>query len=123
VVLQASAVQAFVIHLVRGSAFAAPGWHLAMVCACGAPQPRGPGAARTACHAETGRDVLGVDIDEGKATLLDSGKAWFREPGLGNLLVRNIAAGRVRLTASFAVRCAGSSLALTMFVARWARRR
>ena len=50
--------------------------------------------------AEVGHDVLGVDIDEGKVVLLNSGKAWFPEQGLDEMLSRNIAAGRLRFTNS-----------------------
>ena len=34
--------------------------------------------------------------------ILKSGKAWFREPGLDEMLSRNVAAGRLRFTTSFA---------------------
>jgi UDPglucose 6-dehydrogenase len=60
------------------------------------------GAVHAACMAEIGHDVLGVDIDEGKAALLNSGRAWFHEPDLDEMLARNIAAGRLRFTSSFA---------------------
>ena len=58
------------------------------------------GAVHAACMAEIGHDVLGVDIDEGKTTLLNSGKAWFHEPGLDEMLARNVTAGRLRFTTS-----------------------
>jgi UDPglucose 6-dehydrogenase len=60
------------------------------------------GATHAACMAEIGHDVLGVDIDEGKIRLLNSGRAWFHEPGLDDMLARNIAAGRLRFTTDFA---------------------
>jgi UDPglucose 6-dehydrogenase len=56
------------------------------------------GAVHAACMADIGHEVLGVDIDEGKAEMLNSGKAWFREPGLDEMLSRNVAAGRLRWT-------------------------
>lgn len=56
------------------------------------------GAVHAACMAEIGHDVLGVDVDEGKITLLNSGKAWFYEPGLDEMLARNVAARRLRFT-------------------------
>ena len=56
------------------------------------------GAVHAACMAEIGHDVLGVDIDEGKIALLNSGKAWFHEPGLDEMLARNVAARRLRFT-------------------------
>jgi UDPglucose 6-dehydrogenase len=60
------------------------------------------GAVHAACMAEIGHEVLGVDIDEAKAEMLNSGKAWFREPGLDEMLSRHVAAGRLRFTTSSA---------------------
>ena len=60
------------------------------------------GAVHAACMADIGHEVLGVDIDEGKTEMLNSGKAWFHEPGLDEMLSRNVAAGRLRFTTSFA---------------------
>jgi UDPglucose 6-dehydrogenase len=60
------------------------------------------GAVHAACMAEIGHDVLGVDVDEGKTALLNMGKAWFHEPGLDEMLSRNVAAGRLRFTTSLA---------------------
>jgi len=60
------------------------------------------GATHAACMASIGHDVLGVDIDDDKVGLLNSGKAWFHEPGLDELLAENIQAGRLRFTTSFA---------------------
>ena len=60
------------------------------------------GATLAACMASIGHDVIGVDIDAGKVTLLNSGKSWFYEPGLDPMLAETIAAGRLRFTTSFA---------------------
>ena len=60
------------------------------------------GAVHAACMADIGHEVLGVDIDEGKTEMLNSGKAWFHEPGLDEMLSRNVSAGRLRFTTSFA---------------------
>ena len=60
------------------------------------------GAVHAARMADIGHEVLGVDIDESKTEMLNSGKAWFREPGLDEMLARNISAGRLRFTPSFA---------------------
>jgi UDPglucose 6-dehydrogenase len=59
------------------------------------------GATHAACMAEIGHDVLGVDIDEDRAELLNTGRAWFLEPGLDELLARHIRSGRLRFTTSF----------------------
>jgi UDPglucose 6-dehydrogenase len=60
------------------------------------------GAVHAACMADIGHNVLGLDIDEGKTEMLNSGKAWFQEPGLDEMLSRNVFAGRLRFTTSFA---------------------
>jgi UDPglucose 6-dehydrogenase len=60
------------------------------------------GATHAACMASIGHEVVGVDIDEGKVSLLNSGKAWFHEPELDRLLSDNIRAGRLRFTTDFA---------------------
>lgn len=60
------------------------------------------GAVHAACMADIGHEVLGVDIDEGKTEMLNSGKAWFHEPGLDVMLARNVSEGRLRFTTSFA---------------------
>lgn len=60
------------------------------------------GATHAACMASIGHEVVGVDIDEGKVSLLNSGKGWFHEPDLDSLLADNIEAGRLRFTTDFA---------------------
>jgi UDPglucose 6-dehydrogenase len=60
------------------------------------------GATHAACMAEIGHDVLGVDIDEDKVGLLNTGRAWFFEAGLDEMLARHTQAGSLRFTTSFA---------------------
>ena len=60
------------------------------------------GATHAACMASIGHEVVGVDIDEDKVNLLNSGKGWFHEPDLDPLLMQTIAAGRLRFTTDFA---------------------
>lgn len=60
------------------------------------------GAVHAACMAEIGHDVLGVDIDEGKVSLLNSGRAWFYEPGLDEMLSRNVTAGKLQFSTEIA---------------------
>ena len=50
--------------------------------------------------AELGFEVIGVDIDPAKVEILQSGRVPFYEPGLPEVLARNIDAGRLRFTTS-----------------------
>lgn len=59
------------------------------------------GATHAACMAELGHEVLGVDIDEGKLAKLAAGELPFYEPGLPEVLQRNVEAGRLRFTTSY----------------------
>src|SRR5262245_43210077 len=54
------------------------------------------------CFAESGNDVICVDIDERKIADLRSGKVPIYEPGLEELIRRNMADGRLRFTTDFA---------------------
>ncbi|MFE3290578.1 UDP-glucose dehydrogenase family protein [Rhodococcus sp. NPDC059234] len=60
------------------------------------------GATHAACMAELGHEVLGVDIDPGKVAKLSGGEVPFYEPGLADVLRRNIDAGRLQFTTSYA---------------------
>lgn len=52
--------------------------------------------------AELGHDVIGVDVDPGKVAKLSDGVVPFYEPGLEAVLRRNLDAGRLRFTTSYA---------------------
>ncbi|MGH1384909.1 UDP-glucose dehydrogenase family protein [Kordia sp.] len=52
------------------------------------------------CLAETGNDVLCVDIDESKVTRMQNGEVPIYEPHLDILFDRNINAGRLKFTTS-----------------------
>ncbi len=56
------------------------------------------GAVHAACMAEIGHDVVGLDIDRRRIESLSAGLAPFHEPGLPELLARNVAHGRLRFT-------------------------
>lgn len=60
------------------------------------------GATHAACMAELGHEVLGVDVDENKISQLKAGNVPFYEPGLPEVLERNIAAGRLNFTTDYA---------------------
>jgi UDPglucose 6-dehydrogenase len=50
------------------------------------------------CLAEVGNDVVCVDIDPGKIERLNRGEVPIYEPGLDEIIKRNMAAGRLRFT-------------------------
>jgi UDPglucose 6-dehydrogenase len=50
------------------------------------------------CLADSGNDVTCVDIDQAKVERLEQGQIPIYEPGLGELIVRNTALGRLRFT-------------------------
>ena len=52
------------------------------------------------CFAEVGHDVICVDNDERKVKTLQSGTIPIYEPGLDDLVHRNVAARRLRFTTS-----------------------
>ncbi|MGV9669750.1 UDP-glucose dehydrogenase family protein [Gordonia sp. NPDC003504] len=58
------------------------------------------GATHAACMAELGHDVLGVDVDAEKVARLRTGEVPFFEPGLSDILRRNLTAGRLEFTTS-----------------------
>jgi len=60
------------------------------------------GATHAVGMAESGHDVIGVDIDPGKVAKLSGGDVPFYEPGLRKMLQRNIDEGRLRFTTDYA---------------------
>ncbi len=52
------------------------------------------------CLAEVGNDVLCLDVDESKINILRQGGIPIYEPGLEDMVQRNVAAGRLRFTTS-----------------------
>ncbi|MEO3861773.1 UDP-glucose/GDP-mannose dehydrogenase family protein [Acrocarpospora sp. B8E8] len=59
------------------------------------------GATHAACMAELGFEVLGLDVDPEKIASLQRGELPIHEPGLEEMLRRNLAAGRLRFTTSY----------------------
>ncbi|MGH2601653.1 MAG: NAD(P)-binding domain-containing protein, partial [Dehalococcoidia bacterium] len=83
--------------------------HAAVAPPSGAPRPRLAflgtgylGATHAICMAELGYEVLGFDVDEAKIAKLAAGEVPFHEPGLDDLLRRNLATGRLRFTTDYA---------------------
>jgi UDPglucose 6-dehydrogenase len=59
------------------------------------------GATHAVCMAELGFDVVGVDVLPDKVEALQSGTVPFFEPGLPELLTKNLETGRLRFTTSY----------------------
>jgi UDPglucose 6-dehydrogenase len=60
------------------------------------------GLTHAVCMADLGHEVLAIDVDENRVKQVSQGEMPFFEPGLGALLRKNLDAGRLRLTSSFA---------------------
>ena len=56
------------------------------------------GLVTGACFAEVGNDVLGLDVDERKIAVLQGGGVPIHEPGLPEMIGRNVKAGRLKFT-------------------------
>lgn len=56
------------------------------------------GLVQAVCLADLGNDVIGVDVDEAKVKELRGGKSPIYEPGLTELLERNLKEGRLHFT-------------------------
>jgi UDPglucose 6-dehydrogenase len=56
------------------------------------------GLVTGACLAEMGNDVVCLDVDEAKIALLRGGGVPIHEPGLAEMIQRNVGAGRITFT-------------------------
>ena len=59
------------------------------------------GATHAACMSSLGFEVIGVDVDSAKIELLTAGRVPFYEPGLEDLLQKEIASGRLTFSTDF----------------------
>jgi UDPglucose 6-dehydrogenase len=85
----------------RGSVCVIGIWHL--------------GAVTSACLADLGYTVVGVAKDPDKLEALNSGVPPLFEPGLQEMMARNIAAGRLTFTSDLAKGLRGASYALITY--------
>jgi UDPglucose 6-dehydrogenase len=60
------------------------------------------GAVHAACMAELGHEVVGIDVDAAKVAGLNQADPGMYEPGLSEMLSRNLANGRLRFTTDYA---------------------
>jgi UDPglucose 6-dehydrogenase len=60
------------------------------------------GLTHAVCMADLGHEVLAIDVDREKLAKAAAGEVPFFEPGLEPLLRKNLEAGRLRFTSSFA---------------------
>src|SRR5215472_12060480 len=58
------------------------------------------GTVTSACLAEQGHEVWGVDVDGSKVAALQAGRSPVVEPGLDELIARGLASGRLHATVS-----------------------
>src|SRR5205085_1393548 len=72
------------------------------------------GLVTSACLADSGNDVVGIDIDKQKIDVLNSGGMPIYEPGLEELIERNRDSGRLQFTTDYA---AGVPQARIIFIA------
>ncbi len=72
------------------------------------------GLVSGACFSEIGHDVLCVDNDDRKVKMLKSGKMPIYEPGLEELVLRNVKAGRLHFSNSIEE---GTDFAEAIFIA------
>lgn len=70
------------------------------------------GAVCTACLADYGHSVIGVDVSDLKVRMINDGESPIVEPGLGELLAKGVAAGRIRATSNTAEAIANSELTM-----------
>jgi UDPglucose 6-dehydrogenase len=73
------------------------------------------GVVGAACLAEMGHDVTAADPRAETVALLREGRAPLFEPGLDDLLAREIGAGRLRFTTEYAAAAAGVPFVFVMF--------
>lgn len=58
------------------------------------------GCVSSACLADAGYKVIGVEVSEDKVNMINAGKSPIVEPGLEDLIHANVTAGRLRATTS-----------------------
>ena len=70
------------------------------------------GVVTAACLARDGRNVIGVDVNPNKVTLINNGKSPIVEPGLEDLLDQGVKAGRIQATVNAEAAILASDISL-----------
>lgn len=70
------------------------------------------GCVTAACLSRDGHQVIGVDIDAEKVAALNAGETPVAEPGLGDLVQQQVAAGTLRATEDFKSAIAETDIAM-----------
>jgi len=70
------------------------------------------GCVTAACLSRDGHQVIGVDIDAEKVAALNAGETPVAEPGLGDLVQQQVAAGTLRATEDFKAAIAETDIAM-----------
>ena len=70
------------------------------------------GSVSAGCLAAAGHEVLGVDVDRHKLSMIQSGRAPVSEPHLDALLARMVSEGKVTVTSDTTAAVAASELSL-----------
>ena len=59
------------------------------------------GLVTGACMSDTGNSVICYDIDNSKISALNNGKVFIYEPGLKNLISKNMECGNIKFSSDF----------------------
>jgi GDP-mannose 6-dehydrogenase len=70
------------------------------------------GSVAAACLADTGDSVICVEVNAAKVAQLNAGQSPIAEPGLAELIARNVARGRLSATADLGAAMAASSVSI-----------
>ena len=70
------------------------------------------GCVTAACLSRDGHQVIGVDVDKGKIASLEAGVPPVSEPGLAELIAKEVSSGRLRATCDVAQAVEQSEMAL-----------